>query len=438
MATHNKAVKPKPVADDDEDKPVKFTDRGVAALRPKLKVRVIWEPVSHGQGNLGLRIWPSGVKTWIYMYRFEGKPRMQTLGNYPTMTVADAHAAQANAAQARAHGQDPGGVTVALNKATREAATVNELARQFLELYAKPRKRSADRDEELLKRNVLPAWGTHKANAIGRGDVAKLLDSIVARGAPIPANRTRSVLSKMYRWALSRELVDHNPVDGVPAPALEHRRDRVLDNDEVAQVLGRLDKTRMQTAAKLAIRFQFLTAARVGEVAGAQWSEVNEVAAVWTIPAARSKNKRAHRLPLSPQAVAVLQEAKAIDRGNGAVFPAAQSGVALSPEAVAAAIRDAMPLFEVERFTPHDIRRTVATGISEDGASRVVVSKVLNHIDASVTAIYDRHSYEKEMRGALDGWGRRLAALVLAAGDGKTIGGTTAQPPQEVKPWLYG
>ncbi len=389
----------------------KFTDRGVAALKATDKRRIIWEPAAHGQGNLGLRISKFGVKSWIYSYWFDGRKRMQTLGNYPAMTVAQAHLACSTAMLERSQGQDPAGKTVALNKAAREAATVNELAAQYLELYAKPRKRSADRDEELLKRNVLPAWGTHKANSIRRGDVANLLDSIVARGAPIPANRTRSVLSKMFRWALSRELVDHNPVDGVPAPALERRRDRVLADDEVARVLGRLDGLRIQVATKLAIRFQFFTAARVGEVAGAQWSEVDETTAVWTIPAERSKNKQAHRVPLSAQAVAVLKAAKAIDRGKGAVFAAAQTGLAVSPEAVATAIRDAIPVFEVAGFTPHDIRRTVATGISQDGASRVVVSKLLNHIDASVTAIYDRHSYEKEMRDALDGWGRRVALL---------------------------
>lgn len=398
----------------------KFTDKGVQSLKAADKRRVIWEASAHGQGNLGLRIFPSGIKTWVYMYRHAGKARMQTLGNYPAMTVADAHSAVAKAGQERAKGIDPAAKTVEFNQSMRDAVTVSALADQYLELYARPRKRSADRDEALLRRNVLPTWGAHKAIAITRGHLARLLDGIVARGAGIQANRTRAVVSRMFSWAVEREMVDRNPATGLPAPVKEGSgKDRALSEDELGKVLGKLETAAMYPATRLALRFILLTAARPGEVAGAQWGEVDDTAATWTIPAERSKNKRPHRLPLSPQALAVLQEARALDRGCGAIFPSPQhrkgeagAGAAVGTGALSQGIIRNLEHLGVAKFTPHDLRRTVATGLAAAKlADWALLQRILNHTPQGVTARYERHPYLDEMRVALTGWGSKVAAL---------------------------
>ena len=396
---------------------MKFTDILIRNLKPNETRYEVREGKAYGNGTLALRVSPNGFKSWQYLYRFgaESTMRRHTLGAYPAMTVAEAHAAAGAAMKKRELGIDPGAQTVELHKAERVAPTVAELAAQYLELYARPRKRSADRDEELLKRNVLPAWGAHKASAITKGDAARLLDAIVARGAPIPANRTRSVLSKMFRWALSRELVERNPIDGLPAPAQETKRNRHLDDAELRAVVSRMETANMLPSIRFALRLQFLTAARIGEAAGAMWSEMDEKAAIWTIPAERCKNKRQHRLPLSAPALAVLSEARALDRGTGAVFPMLQSGGPLKGDACAHAIQANLAHFGVKPFTPHDIRRTVATGLAKARAGRVVVSMVLNHIDPTMTGIYDQHDYVEEMREALDAWGAKIAAIEAAA-----------------------
>ncbi len=390
---------------------MKFTDRYIANLKPQSARYQVREANAHGSGSLAVRISPNGRKVWQYIYRFDGKVRRLTLGRYPAMSVAEARVAFGEAVLQREMGVDPGQQTVDMRRAAREAPTVRELSDQYLELYARPNKRSADRDEELLERNVLPFWGPRKAASIKRGDVARLLDSIVARGAPVPANRTRSVLSKMFRWGLSRDLVEINPVAGVPAPTQERRCARVLSEEELGKVLRKLGSAAMADATRLALRLQLLTGARVGEAAGAQWEEIDLDAGLWTIPAERSKNKRTHRLPLSSQALSVLGAARALDRGTDAVFPAIRTDNAIQACSVASAVRANLKHFDVTRFTPHDVRRTVATALSEAGVSRVVVSKVLNHIDASVTAIYDRYEYMKEMRAALDAWGRKVEAI---------------------------
>ena len=394
----------------------KFTHRGVEALKPTDKRRMIWEPSGHGQGNLGLRISPTGLKTWIFMYRHAGKARMLSLGNFPEVSVEAAHAAAATAAHEHAQGLDPATATVDLRRAEREAPTVAELAEQYLELYARPRKRSADRDEVLLRRNVLPTWGKHKASAIRGADVAALLDRVIARGAAIQANRTHSVLSRMYSWAMQRQIVASNPVAGYRAPVKESAgRERCLSDEELTRFLARLGTAKVAPVTRLGLRFAILTAARPGEVTGAQWAEIDEAAAIWHLPGSRTKNSQAHSLPLSPQALEVLREARALDRGAGCVFPSPQhsKGKPLDVGALAHGITDNIEHFGLAPFYAHDLRRTAATGMAELGADWTLLQKLLNHKLRGETAKYVRHGYAAEMRAIVDKWGAKVAALAV-------------------------
>lgn len=391
----------------------KFTDKYLQSLKPSEKRRIVWEPVAWGQGNLGIRITPNGVKTWIYMYRHAGKARMQTLGKYPAMTVAEANAAASKAALDHSRGIDPASKTVEMNRSERTAPTVQELTTQYLELYARPRKKSADRDEALLKRNVLPSWALHKAHAITRGDVARLLDRIIARGAGVQANRTRAVLSRMFNWAMEREMVEKNPVLGLPAPVKERARERCLTDAELRKVVRKLDDAGMSQAARLALKLMLCTACRPGEAAGARWEEVDLDEQTWTIPSERSKNGRAHRLPLTPQALAVLEEARALDRGCGAIFPSPQhgKGAPIATGALSQAIKRHRRYFGVPAFKPHDLRRTVETGVAAAGADWPLLQRLLNHTPQGMTARYVRHPYQKEMRAALEAWCLKVEAM---------------------------
>lgn len=397
----------------------KFTHRGVEALKPTDERRIVWEPAAHGQGNLGVRISPTGLKTWIYMYRHDGKARMLSLGKFPEVSVEAAHAAAAQAAQEHAHGLDPATAAVDLRRAERLAPTVAELVEQYLELYARPRKRSADRDEALLRRNVLPTWGAHKASAIRRADVAALLDKVIARGAAVQANRTHSVLSRMYNWAVEREIVEANPVAGYRAPVKESAgRERCLSDDELRRFLAGLATAKATPVTRLALRFALLTAARPGEVTGATWAEIDEVAAVWNLPGDRTKNGQAHVLPLSPQALDVLREARTLDRGAGAVFPSPQHSKAqpIDVGALAHAIHDNLAHFGTPAFYAHDLRRTAATGMAELGADWTVLQKLLNHKLRGETAKYVRHGYADEMRAVVNAWGAKVAGFTDAPG----------------------
>ena len=179
----------------------------------------------------------------------------------------------------------------------RKAETVADLAEEYLEKWARPRKRSAAEDERILNKDVLPAWGKLKARDITRRDAILLLDKIVERGAPIQANRTLAVIRKMFNFAVKRGLIDATPTAVIDAPSKENKRDRVLTKDEMYSLWHGLEDAPASRGVKLAIRLLLVTAQRKGELVAAPQSEFDLEEKVWTIPAERTKNGMSHRVP---------------------------------------------------------------------------------------------------------------------------------------------
>jgi integrase len=263
---------------------------------------------------------------------------------------------------------------------------------------------------------VIPAWGRRKANDITRRDVIELLDNIVDRGSPIAANRTLALVRRMFGWALSRDIVPANPCVGVQAPGVETRRDRVLSAGEIAALWCALSDpgTGVSKPIRLALKLQLATAQRKGEIIAAEWSEFNLAEGMWTIPAERSKNGMPHRVPLSRLAIAVLDEISLSPARQQSrwLFKSPRQEGPITGAAVDHAMRHDREALGTGDATPHDLRRTAASHMTSIGISRLVVSKILNHAEPGVTAVYDRHSYDREKRIALDAWAARLEEII--------------------------
>jgi integrase len=153
------------------------------------------------------------------------------------------------------------------------------------------------------------------------------------------------------------------------------------------------------------------TAQRRDEVVSAPWSEFSLSESVWEIPAARSKNKNAHRVPLSSLACDLLGQVQELGKGSLWLFPSPRSDGLMAPAAVSHAMRNNLSRLGIDNATPHDLRRTAASHMTEMGIPRLVVSKVLGHSDGSVTAIYDRFEYWPQKKQALDAWAQRLQEI---------------------------
>jgi integrase len=298
----------------------------------------------------------------------------------------------------------------------RAAPTLGDLALEYLERWAKPRKRSWKEDERILNKDVLPLWRWSKGKEITRSDVIALLDRIVDRGSPIAANRTLAVVRRLFNFALSRDLVSANPCAQVKPPGKENRRDRVLSPDELRTFWIGLDEASMSAASRIALKLLLVTVQRKGEVISARWEDIDIAGAWWTIPAKRSKNGLPHRVPLSRLAISLLAEARELfgEEKSRWVFPSPKKEH-VGPTALDHAVRRSITDFGLTDFTPHDLRRTAASYMTSIGIPRLVVSKLLNHVEQGVTAIYDRHSYDADKRTAISRWERHLKMILGAS-----------------------
>lgn len=395
-----------------------FTDAKIKGLKRGKERTIVWEDGSTG---FGVRISPQGRKSWVYMYRFGGKARMMTLGTYPAMGVADARLKQAEGRSALEEGTDPGATIVVANRANRDAMTVSDLVEEYLEKWARPRKRTAKEDERMLRKDVIPAWGARKAKDIKRRDVLTMLDLMLARGCTTTANRTLAVTRKMFKFAVGRDIVETSPCHDIHAPAPENQRDRILTEDEIKAFWLGLEKAKMTEVVKLALRLLLVSAQRKGEVVSAPKSEFDLDGKVWTIPAERAKNRLAHRVPLSPLAMEIVNKAMTVAGDSPWLFPSPITDKPISPTAVDHALRKNLPRLGLDNLCPHDLRRTAASLITGLGINRLIVSKILNHVETGVTAVYDRHGYDDEKRLALDAWSRKLEAIISGAVDAKVI-----------------
>lgn len=399
-----------------------FTERDIQSEKPlegQTKFRDIREKKGEG---FALTVFPSGKKSFIYIYHFGGRKRRMTLGKCSQCTLAEARILHREALTILKSGKDPADEKQKAKIAVRDSSTVEGLIEEYLEKWARPNKRSAQADERCLYKDVKPYWGKLKAQDITRRDVVLLLDRIKERGAPIAANRALACIRRMFNFGIERDIVNLNPCAAVKAVAKEVRCDRVLSEEEIKILWHALDQStnqdnplhviHMSAETKLVLKLQFATSQRKGEVVAAEWEELDLVSGWWTIPAIKAKNGQTHRVPLSSLAIRLLSEIKQLSGTSRFLFPAKLKDTHITGSSIDHAVRRCN-FNGIKAWTPHDIRRTTASHLTSLSISRLVVSKILNHSENnSVTAIYDRHSYDSEKQHALEIWAQKLQEII--------------------------
>ncbi len=357
-----------------------------------------------------VRVTPSGVKTFSVMYRHGGRLRRMTIGTYPPLTLADARDAAREALRKAAKGEDP----AAEKKRKREAETFSELADEFIERYAKAKKKSWREDERILRIHFLPTLRHIKATEVHRADVRAIVEKM-AEETPVQANRALAVIRKLYNWAIEKDIVENNPCFRISAPGDEHQRDRILSSDEIKKLWKALDADDTQLAASMKLRL--ITAQRGGEVASMKWDDIDFASRWWTIPAEKSKNGLSHRVWLSNSAIQILRDlSRKRDESDrlklsAFVFPNPRDGSQHMRE-LQKAIQRVRSASGIEDFNGHDLRRTAASMMASMGVPRLVIQKILNHVETGITSVYDRHSYDAEKKDALDKWAKHLTHIV--------------------------
>jgi len=359
--------------------------------------------------GFGLRLRAGGSRTWIFQYAIAGKQRRLTIGKTSAIDFTKAKDTAKNLyAQVRLGG-DPAGEKAAAKVQTGE--TFQAAARAFLERQrgrVRPRTYT-DIERHLLVNakplHALPLSGVH------RRDVATILNAIGTSSGAVTANRLRSTLSAFYAWGLKNGIVEANPVIGTEQRP-ETSRDRVLSSDELRLIWNALDDSHYGSVVKLLM----LTSQRKSEIAEVRWREIDFEAATITLPRERVKNGRQHVIPLSVPALAILRaqpnrpgREMLYGFGSGPLSGWTERKNQLDRR-IGAIIQKPLP-----HWTLHDLRRTAATGMAEIGVQPHVIEAVLNHVSGhkgGVAGIYNRASYEREKREALNLWAEHLLAVV--------------------------
>jgi integrase len=234
----------------------------------------------------------------------------------------------------------------------------------------------------------------------------------LAEDRPVLANQVLAAVSSVYSWALSEDEpdIEVNPTTGIRRNPTKGR-ERALTESELRDVWPMLDDFGLVKAT--ALRCVLLTAQRSGEILHMRGEHID--GQWWTMPGKAdeetgwpgTKNHLDHRVPLSDPVMALLQELGLPERGW--VF-ATDRGKPLGY--LSEVTKKISTDLAIARFTVHDLRRTAATGMASMGIDRVTVSRILNHAEGGITALYDRHSYDQQKRHALDAWAGKLLELV--------------------------
>lgn len=400
-----------------------FTELQIKRLKATNTRQVVTETgVPTDLRGLQLWIYPTGSKAFMFRYKVDGRTRCINLGSYPTVSLADAHGKVMGYRVQLRQGIDPAAVQDAVRRANHTAPTVQMIFEDFRDHYLRRRRKRPAEAEAILENHILREWRDRKAASITRREIIERVRTIAEDNGPRIAEVTKGLCGQMFGCAVDMGLLESSPAVRIPSIGSRGaKRERILDDGEIKRFWDTTATIRADPQVRAALRFLLVTGQRRQEVALARWEHIDRTAQTWLIPAEHSKNGREHVVPLAPLALQVLDDLRAASRrtqGDGSVAESAflvpsrlLEDRAVDPLAITRAVRKNVDTFGFQ-FTPHDLRRTAASGLAALGVSRLVVVKVLNHTDDSVTAIYDRHDYLAEKAAALNTWAAHLQATI--------------------------
>jgi integrase len=393
----------------------KLTKSVVDEAKPGVKDRFIWDTTLKG---FGLKVTPGGTKSYVFQYRIggrAGRTQRVTIGKHGASYTPDKARQEAEYhAYAVKHRQiDPQSAKLA-HRNDAVALAFDKYAERFITEYLPDNwVRFQKEGARLLRREVIPHFRTTPLPSITKRDVSALFDKLKPRVGI--AKNCSTVLRKLFNWAVERGEIEASPMDRIALPKAPPSRSRFLDDNEL-KALWRVTLDIDHPYAEL-IRALILLGQRRDEVANMTWGEIDLQQRIWTIPGERTKNAKVHVVPLSSQAMAVLQSSP---RRQGFVFSVSGSRPIanwtywkrkINPLVEAGVTKDnhAKP----SPWTVHDLRRSVGTGMQRLGEHLDVVEALANRqVREGVASIYQRHDYRTEMALAAQRWGDHIEALV--------------------------
>lgn len=397
---------------------VAYSAKAIAALPDPIPPRRQQEHSVRDQKNLLIVAGRGGTRTWFLRYQIRGRRRKMKLGEFPAMSLSKAaKKAERLRYDIKQNGTDP------MGEPPEEGVTFGELAGIYLKARSEGQQRL--RPATLKEwRRILASPELANLRAMAPADitdrhVARCLDPYEKRDALVMMNRVQEVISSLMEWGAIRRRygIESNPVRGMKPRYQEAPKERYLDADEIATVWRDLEGR--PPLPRACLRLILLTGQRPGEVRQMRWQHID--GSTWKMPAGYRKRTRAdkgkpsrpHDVHLTPFALTELERIRGHERA-GFVFPN-RSNLPIDKDGLARVVARMCSRLDMERWTPHDLRRTARTMWTDHGADWVVAEKIVGHRLPQILRTYDRSVQWTQRVDVLERWSEYVALQVEAA-----------------------
>lgn len=408
---------------------IHFIDTVIRNLKKHKMRRVYW---CEGSPGLGIRVTPTGTKTFVYKYMAGRTSRWITLGQYPELSIREARAEYNTLYESVIdYGRDP--VEEEKTRRAREQPLA-PLIDEYLELGRLKGKKNVHEEARYLATDVLPVIGHKQLHEITASDIDQIQKNILVRsskranatrGGRVTAKHVIGCTRRVLDLACRRGLITHNPVNNIELLGVKGKRDRVLDFREIWQLWNNLEKTGVPPVTANGIRFMLVTMQRGVEVRNARYDSLKPDERVWQMERGDTKSGRMHRVPLNRMAFDIIEKVKPYTEASPYLFGATRfrSPPTTPPEnlipstgsAYQKSMRRTRRKLQIRDIRPHDLRRTGATWITAMGLPKLYARLMLNHSDGErdVTGeVYIQYGYDFEKRHAADIWAFVLEKIV--------------------------
>jgi integrase len=387
-----------------------LTDTAIRAAKAREKPYKLSD-----SGGLFVLVQPSGGKLWRWKYRFQGKEKKLALGTYPATGLREARDRRDRARRLLENGTDPAieKKRAQVSQAISAATTFDSVAQEFIDKLEKEGRAESTLTKARWFRDLLsPSIGSRPVADISPHELLDALRKVEKRGRLETAHRLRSFAGRVFRYAVATGRASSNPAEALAGalttPRVKHHA-AVLEPRKIGELLRAIDGYDGMPETRLALQLAPHVFLRPGELRQAKWQEVDMANAVWTIPAERTKMRRAHQVPLSRQSLAILREVEILTGRGPYVFPSTRTTTRpMSENTLTAALRRLG--YQSGEMTAHGFRAIFSTIANEDGRwSADAIERALAHKDSDLTrAAYHRGQHWDERVGMAQWWSDRL------------------------------
>ncbi|EIZ2109305.1 tyrosine-type recombinase/integrase [Salmonella enterica] len=391
---------------------MQLTDLAIRRSKPKDK------PYTLNDGNgLSLLIEPNGSKGWRLRYRFSGKAKLMSLGTYPNVALADARTARDEAKKLIAGGIDPAEVRKAKKREieSRFGNTFEGIAREWYEKrFDRWSPSYAEEMIETFEKDVFPYIGSRPVAEIKPMELLAVLSVLNDRGATEKLRKVRQRCGEVFRYAVITGRAEYNPAPDLVSAFAPHKKEHYafLKTDELPEFFRILNTYTGSMIVKLAMRLLILTGVRPGELRQAEWCEIDFDNRLWEVPKERMKMRRPHCVPLSEQALNILEQLKPVTGHYQYIFPGRiHHSKPMSEMAMNVLIRR---IGYAGRVTGHGFRHTMSTILHEQGYNTAWIETQLAHVDKnSIRGTYNHAQYLDGRREMLQWYADYMDSMVV-------------------------